>query len=72
MTAKQQWRILKPHLQGIHDLYGETMGFRIARKHVMPYLAKDQQKRQQFNQLTTAAAQLDFLCSFFNTQQPTV
>ena len=54
------WQIISQHLQGIHELYGDVMGPRIARKHAAPYLLNKQQ-RQAFNQLTTASEQLAFM-----------
>ena len=58
-SAEQIWRVVEQHLKGIHALYGETMGPRLARKHVAAYLPE--QQRKAFNQLTTAGQQLAFL-----------
>ncbi len=55
-----RWQVISLHLQGIHKLYGDVMGPRIARKHAAPYLL-DKQQRQAFNQLTTASEQLAFM-----------
>jgi len=52
--------ILSEHLMALHDFYGETMGVRIARKHVGWYLQNhDQNKRfrQSFNAIDDALEQ---------------
>ncbi|UTW44311.1 tRNA dihydrouridine synthase DusB [bacterium SCSIO 12696] len=65
--------ILLRHIDGLHRHYGDTMGPRIARKHLGWYLATlnlapDQQKQQRaaFNSLTETQQQLDFLEQFFS------
>ena len=60
--------ILAQHLAALHEFYGETMGVRIARKHVGWYLAGRAgggDFRRQFNQLDSAAAQRQALQHFF-------
>lgn len=67
-TAAEMLAVSKRHVIGIHDLYGEPMGVRIARKHVGWYLdAYDEgrQFRKAFNQLECAQSQLDALEQFF-------
>lgn len=59
-STEEIWLVVKEHLQGIHALYGDTMGPRIARKHMAAYLPQ-QEARKAFNQLTTAGQQLGFL-----------
>jgi tRNA-dihydrouridine synthase B len=59
-STEQIWAVVEQHLKGVHQLYGETMGPRIARKHMAAYLP-EQQSRKAFNQLTTAAQQLAFI-----------
>jgi tRNA-dihydrouridine synthase B len=66
-SAEQIWLVVTQHLNGIHQLYGESMGPRIARKHVAAYLP-EQQQRKAFNQLTTAGQQLAFLQQFLLTK----
>lgn len=61
---------LSAHVSGLHLLYGEIMGTRIARKHVGWYLqrwhASGHGLRAAFNRLQSAAAQLDFLNHYNN------
>ena len=64
-TAEAKWLVIQQHLKGIHDLYGDPMGPRIARKHVAAYLP-EKHIRQSFNQLSTASEQLRFLQQQFN------
>ncbi|HCH24676.1 MAG TPA: tRNA dihydrouridine synthase DusB [Oceanospirillaceae bacterium] len=59
-SAEEKWHVIQQHLKGIHALYGDPMGPRIARKHVAAYLP-EKHIRQSFNQLTTASEQLRFL-----------
>ena len=59
-SAEQKWQVIEQHLKGIHALYGDPMGPRIARKHAAAYLP-EKHIRQSFNQLTTASEQLRFL-----------
>ncbi len=62
-TAEAKWQVIQQHLKGIHGLYGDPMGPRIARKHVAAYLP-EKHIRQSFNQLSTASEQLRFLQQF--------
>ncbi len=59
-SADQIINIALRHLRGLHALYGETAGVRIARKHIGWYLGSLAPAgwRQQTNRLTTAAEQL--------------
>ncbi|MDF1763054.1 MAG: tRNA dihydrouridine synthase DusB [Oleibacter sp.] len=60
--------ILKNHMRGLYEFYGEYLGCRIARKHVSWY-AKSQPGdvfRKQFNQLEDPEAQLHAVTEFFN------
>jgi len=57
------------HLLGLHTLYGETLGVRIARKHIGWYaktLPNGSVLRKTFNQLNSAAEQLALLESYFH------
>ncbi len=68
-SLEQRQRVLNEHIQALHGFYGETMGVRIARKHLGWYLNEDprfseQQNRllkQQFNALTTPESQIDWI-----------
>ncbi|MFG6666472.1 tRNA dihydrouridine synthase DusB [Halomonas sp. HNIBRBA4712] len=61
--------VLEEHIQALHAFYGETMGVRIARKHLGWYLEEDarfletQRKslKQQFNALGTPQAQFEWI-----------
>lgn len=73
--AQAQLHIAGRHLRRLHDFYGAEQGLRIARKHLIWYLEKLpvtpqsaqaagielKARRTQFNQLTDATAQLDWL-----------
>ena len=59
------WTILETHLKGIHTLYGELMGPRIARKHVAPFLIHKEYK-QAFFKLNCAPEQHTFLQDYFS------
>ncbi len=70
LPAKQPdevWQVLQIHLTGIHQLYGEVMGPRIARKHIAPFLTHKTDK-QAFFKLACPQAQLDFLAHYFANQ----
>lgn len=65
------------HVQDIYDLYGESMGIRIARKHVGWYISSyDTEKvfRRQFNALETSELQIKALENFFSllSSQPQI
>lgn len=60
--------LLLQHLAALHTFYGDTMGVRIARKHVGWYLATlpgADAFRRQFNQLEDDRAQRDSIEQFF-------
>jgi tRNA-dihydrouridine synthase B len=59
--------IIHEHLEGLYELYGETQGVRIARKHVGWYLNGRPQEllyRSLINRVETAAAQLGLVDRF--------
>ncbi|QCU90742.1 tRNA dihydrouridine synthase DusB [Thiomicrorhabdus sediminis] len=59
---------VKQHISGLHRLYGEDLGLKIARKHLGWYaqhLPDGKQLRRQFNQLQQADLQLDIVYDFF-------
>ncbi|KXS52687.1 MAG: tRNA-dihydrouridine synthase B [Marinobacter sp. T13-3] len=61
-------QILTEHLAALHSFYGETMGVRIARKHVGWYLqAHDESKqfRKRFNAIDDALEQHDSIEQYF-------
>ncbi len=61
-------QILIEHLVELHSFYGETMGVRIARKHVGWYLqSHDQSKvfRKRFNAIDDALEQKDSIQQYF-------
>nr|WP_255604609.1 tRNA dihydrouridine synthase DusB [Rheinheimera maricola] len=62
-------QIMLEHVQGLHQLYGELAGSRIARKHVGWYLAEHDtlgQFRSEFNGIECAKQQLDALNDYFH------
>lgn len=61
--------ILQEHLVALHSFYGDTMGVRIARKHVGWYLATlpgAQEFRSKFNTLDSPLAQRDCIHQFIS------
>src|SRR5690606_19329799 len=59
-TRAEQARTMLGHLAAVHQLYGETMGPRIARKHIGWYLACDAAGAdflRDFNRIDDAASQ---------------
>ena len=60
--------IMLDHVQGLHQLYGEVLGPRIARKHVGWYLAEHDAEgafRSEFNGIEQHQTQLDALWNYF-------
>ncbi len=60
--------ILLEHVRGLHQLYGDLLGPRIARKHVGWYLAEQDREglfRSEFNSIEQASTQLDALNVYF-------
>jgi tRNA-dihydrouridine synthase B len=65
-SAKEVVNTLHAHIRGLHDLYGETTGVRIARKHLAWYVKchfPDQSEtlRARFNRLQHAEQQLKLI-----------
>lgn len=61
---KQRLKTMREHLEGIHRLYGELQGVRIARKHMgwyMQHMDIQLSSRKSFNFLQSAAEQTEFL-----------
>ncbi|TDJ63406.1 MAG: tRNA dihydrouridine synthase DusB [Proteobacteria bacterium] len=59
--------IMAQHVRGLHELYGEQIGTRVARKHIGWYAARlpaGKTFRQTFNRITTAQAQLAHINNF--------
>ena len=60
--------IMLEHVKGLHQLYGEVLGPRIARKHVGWYLAEHDAEgafRSEFNGIEQQQTQLDALWTYF-------
>lgn len=60
--------ILLEHVRGLHQLYGDVLGPRVARKHVGWYLAEQDSAglfRSEFNGIEDASRQLDTLNLYF-------
>ncbi len=67
-TFDEFYQTITQHVSGVHKLYGELLGVRIARKHIGWYgqhLPAGQVLRKQFNQLQTPEAQLATIERFF-------
>ena len=63
-SLKQQFATINQHLQGIHNLYGDLQGLRIARKHIGWYLdnmTDNSAFRKAFNQIQSTDGQHNFL-----------
>ena len=61
-------QILLEHVRGLHQLYGDVLGPRIARKHVGWYLAEQDSAglfRSEFNGIEDALQQIDVLNQYF-------
>ncbi|MGL4931096.1 MAG: tRNA-dihydrouridine synthase, partial [Plesiomonas sp.] len=61
-------QLLLGHIRALHDFYGHSKGYRIARKHVSWYLqehAPDDQFRRAFNVIEDASEQLEALSVYF-------
>ncbi len=68
-------QILLQHLDGLHQLYGEVMGPRIARKHVSWYLqeqADGKEFRRHFNKIDDGQAQIETLNHYFEQKQQAI
>jgi tRNA-dihydrouridine synthase B len=66
----EQAQTMLGHLTALHQLYGETMGPRIARKHIGWYLAIDAagtEFTRRFNGIDNAEQQYTALSEFFNS-----
>lgn len=76
------YRTLSQHVKALHQFYGETMGVRIARKHVGWYLKHHaqhasndisalsyEQYRQAFNRIETSQEQMDAIACFFTESE---
>ncbi len=69
-TRREVTDVMLEHINAMHEYYGETLGVRIARKHVGWYLQKCQIERayrKTFNQLLNSAQQLEFISELFLT-----
>lgn len=67
-TRNEFTQTMLQHTRGLHQLYGEALGVRIARKHIGWYaqhLENGTQLRKQFNQLSSPQEQLELLNQFF-------
>lgn len=62
-TVAEQYQLIRQHLQGMYNTYGDFMGPRVARKHLGWYLQQAGlgQWRKNMNQLSSAAQQLALL-----------
>ena len=61
-------QVLTEHLRGLHGLYGETKGVRIARKHIGWYLSRlpgGESARCRINRVDQAGEQFELLDAYF-------
>ncbi|MCF6345687.1 MAG: tRNA dihydrouridine synthase DusB [Thiomicrorhabdus sp.] len=69
-SLNEFYETILQHVLGLHRLYGDTLGVRIARKHIGWYgqhLPHGDQLRKQFNPLNSPQAQLDLIKQYFET-----
>lgn len=69
-SQREVAELMLEHINAMHEYYGETMGVRIARKHVGWYLQKLQIERpcrKAFNQLLESEQQLEFISELLLT-----
>ena len=69
-SQREVAELMLEHINAMHEYYGETMGVRIARKHVGWYLQKLQIERpcrKAFNQLPDSEQQLEFISELLLT-----
>ena len=67
-TVEQIGAVLLEHLAGIHALYGDAQGVRVARKHIgwtVSNLPLGEQLRREANRIEAAPAQLDAVRGYF-------
>jgi tRNA-dihydrouridine synthase B len=67
-TIDEFYQTMIQHVSGLHDLYGDLLGVRIARKHIGWYgqhLPAGQELRKQFNQLQSPETQIACIDRFF-------
>ena len=67
----ERLEIMHQHLSGLHALYGDEAGTRIARKHIgwyLEYFAQARSLRQTFNRLESSTAQYEFLARLASTE----
>lgn len=69
-SVQQKLQVMREHIQALHRFYGERKGLGFVRKHMQAYLEHLQLShyRAQFNQITDATTQLQFvdsLCEHF-------
>lgn len=67
-SLAERQQIMLEHLQALHELYGNELGVRIARKHIGWYLSHITNVaafKQTFNQLESTIEQLDYIKNIF-------
>jgi len=71
-SLAEQKDVITQHLAGIHRLYGDVTGVRIARKHIGWYLQNKpmgNEYRRKFNALDSADLQLELMHEYFDLQE---
>ncbi|NPA71839.1 MAG: tRNA dihydrouridine synthase DusB, partial [Gammaproteobacteria bacterium] len=68
-ALNEMYETIHQHISGVHQLYGEVLGPRIARKHIGWYgqhLPHGEQLRKSFNHLSEPSAQIDLINHYFD------
>jgi tRNA-dihydrouridine synthase B len=68
-SIAEKLAVLTQHIQNVQQFYGDTMGVRIARKHVGWYVEKydsDRTFRRAFNAIDEGESQIEALAAYFS------
>jgi tRNA-dihydrouridine synthase B len=68
----QRYQVIRRHLEGLYQLYGEHQGVRIARKHLGWYaqhLPQGDDLRKRFNRAQSAEHQCELIQQFFEPNE---
>lgn len=68
-SLESRRKVMVQHLQGLHKIYGDFMGVRIARKHIGWYLKEIDLKKsflREFNKLESTQTQFEAIHTFFD------
>lgn len=71
-NQQQQYKVIRQHLAGLYQLYGEHQGVRFARKHLgwyAQYLPQGVELRKRFNRAQSAEHQSELIQHFFELNE---